>query len=112
MFYVLFTEQTGWYEHVDGTPWSSDDDTRLGFGTNGGLLFNDDVYAVVFDNETDARTYADRNDGVTETVNGNDRLVYVDRYEPNRLVVCNTVDDVFDVCSGCCDQPTWKTTAP
>ena len=75
-------------------------------------MFNDDVYAVVFDNETDARTYGDRHDGVTHDVNGNDRWVYVSSYDVNRLVVCDTVDDVYDACSGCCDEPTWETTAP
>ena len=112
MFYVLFTEQTAWWDHVDGSAWTVDDDERVGDVTDGGLLFNDDVYAVVFDNETDARTYADRHDGVDERVNGNDRFVYVSRYHPNRLVVCNTVDDVFDACSGCNDEPTWETTGP
>lgn len=111
VFYVLFTETSAWYEHVDGSPWTDADDQRLGLGdTGGGLLYNDDVYAVVFDNDTDARTYADQNGGVTETVDGNDRSVFVDRYDPNRLVVCDTVDDVYDACSCCCDEPTWKTT--
>lgn len=108
---MLFTEQTAWYEHVDGTPWSSDDDDRVCSGA-GGLLFNDDVYAVVFDNEPDAVAYAERHDGLTRDVDGNDVLVYSTRYYPNQLVVCDTVDDVYNACSGCCDEPTWETTAP
>ena len=109
MFYVLFVEHTAWFEHVDGSPWTNDDDDRV-LCLSGGLVCNDDVYAVVFDNETDARTYADRNDGVDETVDGNDRYVCVDRFYPDRLVPCYNVADVYDVCSGCCDEPTWETT--
>ena len=65
----------------------------------------DDTYAHVFDTETDARTFSERAAGVFDG--------YTYWCYPNRLVPCETVDDVFNVCSHCDDEPTWHTcTAP